>query len=202
MSNLIFFHLWRSLKKVEGGKTFLSNALSPDNSFSTFYPLLVWTLCRWDLPLILSASKYLIFVGRYSWAVLFHLFSTFYNWDQSLITTFNTFLGLGFNPFVFETKMFLLSVHVCLCVPPGRDGEYFPPLQNIFSHFRIFPPLQNISAGECFRLIREILIHTLQCMKYITGEVLITAHCSFSIKLYICFVFHWNTLAAHCIKLC
>ena len=40
-------------------------------------------------------------------------------------------------------------------MPPGRDGEYFPPLENI-------------SAGECFWLIREILIRQI-----LIGEILI-----------------------------
>ena len=57
--------------------------------------------------------------------------------------------------------MFLVSVHVmCHIVPPARDGEYFPPLQNI-------------SAGECFWLItdniREILIREI-----LIGEILMT----------------------------
>ena len=57
----------------------------------------------------------------------------------------------------------LLFVHV-YCVPPGRDGEYFPPLQNI-------------SPGECFWLItdniREILFREILIGEILIGEILI-----------------------------
>ena len=62
--------------------------------------------------------------------------------------------------------MFLVSVHVmCHIVPPARDGEYFPPLQNI-------------SAGECFWLITdnigEILIGQILIRENLIGEILMT----------------------------
>ena len=61
--------------------------------------------------------------------------------------------------------MFLVSVHVmCHIVPPARDGEYFPPLENI-------------SAGECFWLItdniREILIREILIRQILIREILI-----------------------------
>ena len=62
--------------------------------------------------------------------------------------------------------MFLVSVHV-MChhiVPPARDGEYFPPLENIY-------------AGECFWLItdniREILIREILIRQILIREILI-----------------------------
>ena len=53
---------------------------------------------------------------------------------------------------------------MCHIVPPARDGEYFPPLQNI-------------SPGECFWLItdniREILIRQILIGEILIGEILI-----------------------------
>ena len=68
---------------------------------------------------------------------------------------------LCFFHFGFETKN--VSA-ICPCVPPGRDGEYFPPLENIY-------------AGECFWLItdniREILFREILIGEILIGEILI-----------------------------